>query len=931
MKNDKAVKVGGRAFDILLALTERAGEVVGQKELIARAWPNVFVEDVSLRFHIAGLRKALGCDGTRYLANVPGRGYSLIAPVSRALASDSLGSDTAIAPAYPLPPQLAGIVGREEDAHEISDKLLSGRFVTIVGPGGVGKTTAALSVAHMLLEEFLGTVCFVELSPVGSSRVLATTVTAAFRLSVRAEDPIPELIAHLRNKRVLLVLDGCEHLIAASATVAERLLGGVPNLHILATSREALRAEGEHVHLLPPLASPPEKEALTKDQALAYPAAQLFFDRVVTAGFTRAPSNEEARIVGGMCRQLGGIALAIELAAGRAASHGIRDTASLLDSQFALLWPGRRTAPARHQTLTATLDWSHGLLSDAERIAFRQLSTFVGSFTLEAAERVIGGDLEAEQVGAAFGGLCEKFLVATDASGPVTRYRLLDTTRAYAALKLRQADERHALQQRHAIYYRDLMVQTARGDEVTHPLAAEIDNIRAALHWSFGPKGDADLGVQLAASSATTWLALGLLTECHDWMTIASKALDDTRAPRPEQLGIYMALASTLLFTASAIEEFEPVWHKAFGLAVSLGDVESQMSCHLALWARQIRVPLYAASLATAEECFRTAGHSENPGAVGQAEWMLGQSKLFLARLEEAAGHFRRFIELDTQASRMAMMKQTGYDRLSDGLGCSSCLSWLRGFPEQALRTGRKAVSSAESLEFPLPVAVASMWCGFVRYFLEPDMDKIEADMMELLEHSETHEIPQCQGFGLCILGLCQARRGQFEEAHRLIEEGLRLQAASHYHVFHPIIRTEFSEAAAGQGRVDDAEWLLRRNDEDDVNAEHWCTPEILRVKGVVAEAVGDADAGLDFYRRAAALAHRQGALSWELRSAMSLGRYYAARQREEEALRTLEAVYGRYTEGFGGPDLTRAKRLIDDLKVMMNGSSPGKAPGAHR
>jgi predicted ATPase/DNA-binding winged helix-turn-helix (wHTH) protein len=920
MKNDEAVKLGSRAFDILLALVDRAGEVVSQKELIAKVWPNLFVEDVSLRFHITALRKVLDCDGTRYLVNVPGRGYCLVAPVSRTQTENALEFDRAIEPAYALPPKLTRMVGRDEDVRAICEALLSRKFVSVIGPGGVGKTTAALSAAHVLLPEFSGAVCFVELSPIGSPEVLGATVTSAFRLPVHAQDPIPELVAHLRGRRILLVLDGCEHLIGPAAAMAERLFSETSHLHILATSREALRTESEYVHMLPPLVSPPEGEALTAAEALAYPATQLFLERVASAGHANALSNEDAEIVGQMCRQLGGIALAIELAAGRVAAYGIRETASLLTSQFALRWPGRRTAPARQQTLNATLDWSYGLLSGAECAALRRLSVFAGSFTLEAAQQVAGEGSSADDVVTAVGGLSDKFLIAADLAGPVARYRLLDTTRAYARAKLKESGERESTSRRHAVCCRDLLMQAALDGRDPRTLAPEIDNIRAALQWSFGVAGDGDLGVALAALSATTWLGLGRLSECHDWMRTASDAINPARTPPQFQLGIYMALASTLLFTASSIDEFEPAWNKALSLARTVGDIDSQMSCHLALWARQVRVPRYAASLGVAEECLNTAMPSQSPGAIGQAEWMLGESKLFLGRLEEAMRHFRRFLEIDTEPSRLAMMRQTGYDRRSDGLGYGSCILWLTGFPEHALRTARDAVAAAASLEFPLPVAVAGMWSGFNRYFLEPDIDLLEADMVELVEHARTHGIPQFHGFGLTILGLSQARRGQFDdEAVRLVQEGLLLQAASHNKVFHPIFRTELAEAAVGLGRFADAERILADNDADDVNdPEHWCTPEILRVKGAIAEAIGIQDGAAELYRRAAALARRHGTLAWELRAAASLSRLRASQDRPVEALACLQSVYNRFSEGRNVPDLIRAKQQIDDLKARV-------------
>ncbi len=214
-KADETVKLGSRAFDILLVLVQHAGEVVGQRELIAKVWPGLFVEEVTLRVHVAALRKALDTreGGERYLANVPGRGYCFVAPTSRDTAGLPTADDFPEAH-YPLPPLLARMVGRDEIVREICHKLTTERFVTIVGPGGLGKTTVALSVAHTLLPEFFGAVCFVELSPVTDPRLLAPAVVSAFGLPVQSGDPIPGLVGHLRGKPVLLILDGSEHLIS---------------------------------------------------------------------------------------------------------------------------------------------------------------------------------------------------------------------------------------------------------------------------------------------------------------------------------------------------------------------------------------------------------------------------------------------------------------------------------------------------------------------------------------------------------------------------------------------------------------------------------------------------------------------------------------------------------------------------------------------
>src|SRR5882757_7260953 len=635
-KGDQPVKLGGRAFDILLVLVQQTGEVVGHKELLAKVWPGVFVEEVSLRVHIAALRKALdtGEAGARYLINVPGRGYSFVAPTSREQveASDP-ATDLSFNALYQLPPALARMVGREETVHELCRKLIAERFVSIVGPGGMGKTTVALAVAHTLLIEFRGAVCFVELGPLSDPQLLAGTVASAFGLPVQSQDPIPGLVAHLRGKRVLLILDSSEHLISQAAVVAERLFCNVPDLHILVTSREILRVAGESVHHLSPLESPPDNANLTAAEMLNFPAAKLFVERAASSGAPIQLRDSDAPIVGNICRRLGGIALAIELAAGRVGAYGLGEIAELLDSQFALRWPGRRTAPPRHQTLSATLEWSYNLLSDVERTVLRRLSVFAAGFTLEGAQRVAGDpDIGKEEIFDAVAGLLMKSLASADTSGSATRYRLLDTTRTYAAMKLTEAGEGNILRRRHAEYYQELLRKTA-GDadlpaDERRALATHLGDIRAALNWAFGPGGDLSLGVDLTSYSSSIWLSKALFAECHQWTTRAAAVAPSKDGEATEQqLSIYLALASAEIFTVGISEQVMVIWTKALKLAESLDDIPSQLTCYLPLWGRKIRAAVYDDALDSAQKCAEAAKKATDPGPAAMAEWMLGHTK----------------------------------------------------------------------------------------------------------------------------------------------------------------------------------------------------------------------------------------------------------------------------------------------------------------
>src|ERR1700685_3118602 len=346
LKNaDKPIAIGGRALDILIALVERAGEVVTNKELISAVWPDVVVEKGNLRFQMATLRKALGDgrDGARYVSNVAGRGYCFVAPVTRSTAARMVPlTRTATAERVQrLPPRPARMVGRADTVRELARQLQVWRFVCIVGPGGIGKTTVAISVAHTLIDGFHDAVFFIDLAALTDPQLVPTAVASALGLTLQTQDALVGLLAFIGNRKILLVLDNCEHVISVAAALTERVVSEAPQAHILATSREALRVEGEHVHLLYSLEGPPEDAGLTAAEALRYPAAQLFMERAAASGYDVALSDNDAPILARICRRLDGIALAIELAASRVGSLGIGGTAELLYNRFSLLWQGR--------------------------------------------------------------------------------------------------------------------------------------------------------------------------------------------------------------------------------------------------------------------------------------------------------------------------------------------------------------------------------------------------------------------------------------------------------------------------------------------------------------------------------------------------------------------------------------------------------------
>ncbi len=555
LKANQPVEIGTRAFEILTCLVERAGEVVSKEDLIARVWPNVFVQEGNLKVHVATLRQALadGQGGNRFIVNVPGRGYRFVAAVSSGPSPSQLGwPGDRMTGVRNQPMSLTRMIGRAEIALAIADQISQRRFVSIVGPGGIGKTTVASAIAISLNGSYRDGCRFLDLAPLSDARLVPSALAVLLGVAANHHDLIPSLITALEHKQMLIVLDSCEHIIDAASSFAEQLLTGAAGVHILATSREPLRAAGEMVRRLPPLDVPPLLNTLTASQALKYSAVELFVECTAARihGFTL--TDDDALTVANICHRLDGNPLAMELAAGRVDVFGVARVAARLVDRFKFLTSGRRAASARHQTLLAMLDWSYDLLSEREQTVLRQLSIFAGDFTIEAAEAVArDGPATAADVVEAVADLTSKSLVSADVTGRKPRYRLLDTTVAYAREKLNQAGEFELTALRHAEYFTGLFDQAGFGTsqqsatEWRTTYAEHLDNVRAALDWAFSQNGYFAMGVSLTISTASLWLNLSLMDECRQRVSRAISYLGSA--------GIATQKQEMQLFTAQGV------------------------------------------------------------------------------------------------------------------------------------------------------------------------------------------------------------------------------------------------------------------------------------------------------------------------------------------------------------------------------------------
>ena len=610
LADGRPVKLGGRAFDVLMALIEAHGAVVSKNALMARVWPDRIVEENNLQWQISALRAAFGAD-RNLIRTVSGRGYQFTGKINAVSANPEAGAGTAIVAAQPdtratrpdegiprglpqtnLPEPVSELVGRDDVLGEILSLAAAHRLVTLTGAGGIGKTRLALAAARRLLPQFADGVWLAEFSPIADPGLVPVTVAAAIGLDLGGGAVTARRVSQaLAGRQLVLVLDTCEHVIGAAAALAEAVLRAGGRLQLLATSREPLRAEGEWVYPVPPLAVPAEDVEDTDDLLLRYGGVRLFVERLRAAEPHFAPDQRSAAMIAAICRRLDGIPLAIELAATRAAVLGVEEVAAHLDDRFRILTGGRRTALPRHQTLRATLDWSYELLSEPERVILRRLAVFAGVFRLEAASAVIASsEIAPAEVVDGIANLVAKSLVTGVAGSTVAHYRFLDTIRAYGLEKLVESGEREWLARRHAEHYRDLF-ERAEAEWETRPTVAwmaeyeaEIDNLRAALDWAFSPDGDAQIGIALTAAAVPFWMHLSLMEECRRRVEQALAALATVAEPDARQeMKLLAALGASRLYTRGGVPEVASAWTKALELAKSLGDPEYQKRSPLGL------------------------------------------------------------------------------------------------------------------------------------------------------------------------------------------------------------------------------------------------------------------------------------------------------------------------------------------------------------
>ena len=519
--------LGGRAFEIVEVLVRSAGELVDKNHLMDAVWPGAVVEENTLHAQISAIRKALGHD-RELLKTVPGRGYRLLGDWavredrSPSVANGAMPPTAAPPPRFTnLPSSATALIGRASAVAHLVELLSANRMVTLTGPGGIGKTALALETAHSVLAAFAGAVRFVDLAPVSNSALVSSTVASALDIrSDGAELSQASLALAIGTRPALVVLDNCEHVIDAAARMAETILRACPRVHVLATSWEVLRIEGEVVFRVSPLSVPDEDEH-NPDFVLASSAARLFVERARAISASFKADDENVAAIAVICRRLDGMPLALEIAAARVATLGLSEVSSRLDGQFGHLAGGKRTALPRHQTLRATLDWSYALLNEPEAAMLRRLAIFAGYFTISSAMKVASGSgVDVAQIPDLVASLAMKSLLSTNLGAVDAQYRMLQTTRDFGLELLRAAGEFDMFAQRHAanccdeIKDAETETNTLSESQWLQRYASRLDDVRTALDWSLEQRRNVELGATLAALAIPLWTRLSLLNEC---------------------------------------------------------------------------------------------------------------------------------------------------------------------------------------------------------------------------------------------------------------------------------------------------------------------------------------------------------------------------------------------------------------------------------
>ncbi|UXU85475.1 ATP-binding protein [Burkholderia sp. S-53] len=913
-----SLRIGARALDILEVLHRANGSVVSKDDIMDAVWPGLIVEENRLQVHVATLRKALGANRD-LIKTVPGRGYLLIAnpavahevaPRAAALPAD------AVAAARPVP-----LVGRQAEIEQIVDMIERAPVVTLVGAGGIGKTSLADRVAHELRGRTGERVLFVALASAATRDDVLLAIAAELGLETDGLPGLDRIGDAFAASPGLLVLDNAEHVVDLVADLVDTLTSRAASLRVLVTSREPLHISVEAVFRVSPLAVPAGGASV--DEIVRHSAVELFLTRIRAATPDCAVDPAGIRLIGDICRRLDGLPLAIELAAARVATLGLEIVASRLDDRLNLLTGGLRSALPRHQTLRATFDWSYVLLDAAARSLFRRMACFIGPFTFDAAREIaMEPGMSAADMIAVLGELVAKSLVTVEFDGAQARYRLTESTRAYALEKLHNEGEFDAIAERHACYERE----QGEARMQTQAQAADLASLRLATD---APAPRAPVAAEPQALEADA-LAFALLepARMRECSMTARRALDAIESDgaavvdAAREMRLRAAYAAALLHTDGDTHTAAAMWDRTLGLAGRIGDEAFDARALVGLWNTMLTRSDIHESLRYATRFERAAERRGDRSQRLLANAMVATSLHYFGEHAQARERLEAAMaDLAEVGEPSCAEAALGIDVATLGRTMLTRLVWMQGDPEYAMRLAAQAVECARRAGSGLALCVVLGAAAVPIALRYGDHDVISDYLGTLRSTADANGFDIWLSHAECLAGQFDMQAGHPGAGLARLEPALRRIETSGFRRVLAPLTVAYAEGLTRTGRAAEActklDATLARCR---AHGEHLFVPELLRARGLaMLEQARSADADVaiaceaDGHRHLLMGIHTangQGAAMWALRGTLDLADHLIERGRTAQASSLVANLSGHFDPQSRAFDVRRLARV---------------------
>jgi predicted ATPase/DNA-binding winged helix-turn-helix (wHTH) protein len=922
--DEQPVKLGGRAFELLQILVRRCGELVSKDELMAAAWPGTFLHDSNLKVNMWSLRRSLGDTQIEpvYIATVARRGYRFIADVQASIAE--IDDDPALSEPIPLtrPPLLRGIVGREADMADIADLLVQKRHVTLAGAGGVGKTTIAIAAARAFAPQCRDGTCFVDLATISDPTLFGAALVTALGIRGNRDNNLAAILDYLRPRQMLIILDNCEHVLPAAAIFAGRFMADTSPSKLLATSREPIGTTTEHVVRLGSLPSPRSDEVLTADQAVRFPAVQLFVRRAAEWSDYQFV-DDDCEAVASICHSLDGLPLAIELAAAQMGAFSPRELLAMLDQNLGFRVPSIEGAPPRHETLMATIDWSFRLLSPKEAALFGLLSVFSDAFEVEDAIFVAEAtELNPVDVVTGLGSLVAKSLLSAHAKGPSLRYRMLDSTRRYAAERLQADPACDQALRRHAMRVLALFEQSEEewhwreSADWTQRYLGRIADLRAALSWALGRDGDSILGIRLTVAAITLWSETAILSEAQARLESALALAKTIECDDLLKAKLACALGWSLFYARKLSNENEVAWLDAIAFARRAEDLDYQQRALVGFAFYLLQIGNIPQAITYLEESADLAARDRDLTATTEGDRALAWARAHAGELTKSRQVLDRLAATYSLAEGRSRKDANEVYLFITVHFNLPFVAWMQGHADHAVRLARDAVDAADHGGHWVSQSNALGLAALPLSLATGNLDALESfteRLRRILERERISRwIPVERYFDACLRDLRGDPRA-VEDIRAAIDELIECRFLMRIGSYLAVL----ARALLRQGRIDEArETIAQAIAYQERQGERWCRSELLRVDASVLFHAGEPLRAEKRLQQALAEARAIGALTFELRIAVDLATHWIAAGRKSKAVRLLTPIYRKFTEGFETQDLVAASRLLQRARA---------------